>query len=48
LAHRQMLHAQTIVFHHPQTGVPLSFEATLWPDMQDMLQVLRSTSLCSR
>lgn len=39
-APRQMLHARTLAFNHPRSGQPLSFEAPLPADFQDVLQKL--------
>ena len=39
---RQMLHASQLEMVHPQTGMPLKLVAPLWPDMQDVLDMLRS------
>lgn len=41
-AARQMLHASTLVFFHPESGRELSFFAPLWADMAGVLQQLRS------
>jgi len=41
---RQMLHASTLSFDHPDSGQPCSFTAPLWPDMQAVLTTLRSGS----
>jgi 23S rRNA pseudouridine1911/1915/1917 synthase len=40
---RQALHAATLAFDHPATGVRLSFEAPLPDDMQRALATLRAT-----
>jgi 23S rRNA pseudouridine1911/1915/1917 synthase len=42
VADRQMLHASTLVFFHPESGRELSFSAPLWADMAEVLQQLRS------
>ncbi|MGM0502599.1 MAG: RluA family pseudouridine synthase, partial [Bacillota bacterium] len=34
---RQMLHAEVLGFHHPETEKWLEFEAELWPDMKNTL-----------
>jgi 23S rRNA pseudouridine1911/1915/1917 synthase len=39
---RQLLHASTISFNHPETLKPLSFTVPLWPDIQEVLDTLRS------
>ncbi len=39
---RQMLHSWTIGFVHPGTGRECSYTAPLWPDMQQLLDRLRS------
>jgi len=39
-APRQMLHARTLAFTHPRSGQPLSFEAPLPEDFQDILRRL--------
>ncbi|MFH1217476.1 MAG: RluA family pseudouridine synthase [Pseudomonadota bacterium] len=38
---RQCLHSHRLSFCHPVSGKPLSFEAPLWPDMEEILQFLR-------
>jgi 23S rRNA pseudouridine1911/1915/1917 synthase len=38
---RQALHAEQLAFVHPGTGEPVSFEAPLPADMQDLLAALR-------
>ncbi len=38
---RQLLHASSIRFNHPETGESLFFTAPLWPDMQMILEQLR-------
>jgi 23S rRNA pseudouridine1911/1915/1917 synthase len=35
-----MLHARTLAFTHPRSGQPLSFEAPLPEDFQDILRRL--------
>ncbi len=40
-ADRQLLHASTISFLHPETGVQCSFTAPLWPDMAGILDNLQ-------
>lgn len=37
---RQCLHSHRLSFLHPVSGVPMSFEAPLWPDMADLLRTL--------
>ncbi|MFN3822187.1 MAG: RluA family pseudouridine synthase [bacterium] len=39
---RQLLHAQTLGFHHPITGRQLQFESPLPPDFQSVLNYLRN------
>jgi 23S rRNA pseudouridine1911/1915/1917 synthase len=38
---RQCLHSYRLGFTHPRTGENLSFTAPLWPDMQQVLELLR-------
>jgi 23S rRNA pseudouridine1911/1915/1917 synthase len=38
---RQCLHAFRLSFTHPLTGEWLSFQAPVWPDMEDVLRYLR-------
>jgi 23S rRNA pseudouridine1911/1915/1917 synthase len=38
---RQCLHSYRLGFTHPRTGEVLSFTAPLWPDMQQVLELLR-------
>ncbi|NIA04395.1 MAG: RluA family pseudouridine synthase [Proteobacteria bacterium] len=38
---RQLLHASSIRFNHPETGESLFFTTPLWPDMQMILEQLR-------
>ncbi len=38
---RQLLHASSISFVHPQTGLECVFTAPLWQDMEQVLQCLR-------
>jgi 23S rRNA pseudouridine1911/1915/1917 synthase len=38
---RQMLHASTLCFRHPEHGREMRFTAALWPDMQQILDALR-------
>lgn len=40
-ADRQLLHASTISFVHPETGQQRTFTAPLWPDMVRVLENLR-------
>jgi 23S rRNA pseudouridine1911/1915/1917 synthase len=40
---RQALHAKRISFNHPATGERVTFEAPLPEDMQDVLEILRSS-----
>jgi len=42
LPNRQMLHAERLVFTHPDTGKRLSFEAPLFDDMRHFLEHLRN------
>jgi len=39
---RQLLHASTLSFTHPETLKPLTFTTPLWPDIQDNLDMLRA------
>ena len=39
---RQMLHAETLAFHHPRTGQPLEFKAPLPADLKRLIQALRT------
>lgn len=39
---RQLLHASALSFVHPSTRREMSFSADLWPDMQQVLEKLRS------
>lgn len=41
-AHRQMLHAKLLRFHHPVTGVPLEFQADVPEDMLNMMRLTRN------
>jgi 23S rRNA pseudouridine1911/1915/1917 synthase len=41
---RQALHAARIGFEHPETGVAMSFEAPLPPDMEGLLVALRGAA----
>jgi len=41
LVHRQMLHASTISFIHPESLQRMSFTVPLWSDMKDLLGYLR-------
>jgi len=38
---RQLLHAATLSFNHPETGKECSFSAPLWDDMQNILYLLQ-------
>jgi len=38
---RQCLHSYSLGFTHPRTGEALAFVAPLWPDMQQVLELLR-------
>lgn len=38
---RQLLHASSLRFNHPETGESLFFTTPLWPDMQMVLEQLR-------
>jgi 23S rRNA pseudouridine1911/1915/1917 synthase len=40
-ADRQLLHSSALGFVHPDSGLYLTYTATLWPDMQQVLDVLR-------
>ena len=40
---RQLLHASALSLHHPVSGKHLTFTAPLWPDMQEVLEILRSS-----
>ena len=40
LARRQMLHSHRLEFQHPGTGLPLSFEAPMPDDMEEVKRVL--------
>jgi len=40
---RQMLHAETLSFHHPETGEPMSFAAPLPADMAEVIERLRKS-----
>ena len=42
LIHRQALHARRLGIAHPHSGRPMTFEAPLPPDMQNVLTVLRA------
>jgi len=37
---RQALHAQKLGIVHPRSGVPMEFRSPLWPDMQELLDLL--------
>jgi 23S rRNA pseudouridine1911/1915/1917 synthase len=39
---RQALHAWRLKLRHPITRAEVSFEADLWPDMREVLDILRS------
>lgn len=39
---RQCLHSHCLSFYHPVSRELLSFEAPLWPDMEEILQLLRN------
>ena len=39
---RQCLHAYSLSFEHPVTGEQLTFVSSIWPDMQAVLEKLRS------
>lgn len=41
-ADRQMLHATTLAFQHPTSGVPLEFDAPLPEDMRELIRKLRT------
>lgn len=41
---RQQLHASTIAFRHPRSREPLEFTAPLWPDIQALVDRLRTGS----
>lgn len=40
---RQCLHASTLSFTHPSANKRMSFTAPLWPDIENVLQVLRES-----
>jgi len=40
-ANRQLLHSSVISFVHPETGDTLTYTSPLWPDMQEILDILR-------
>ncbi len=42
---RQCLHSYSLGFSHPRTGELLSFTAPLWPDMQQVLDLLRQRAV---
>jgi 23S rRNA pseudouridine1911/1915/1917 synthase len=44
-AGRQMLHAARLALNHPKTGKPMTFEAPLPDDMQELLRSLRTAIL---
>jgi 23S rRNA pseudouridine1911/1915/1917 synthase len=44
LLDRQCLHSYSIAFDHPRSGERLSFSAPLWPDMENIVQLLRNTA----
>lgn len=45
---RQMLHARQLDFPHPGTGAIMRIQAPLWPDMMDILNLLRNKEqLCN-
>ncbi len=44
---RQMLHAKSLGFHHPESGRFMQFDADLPDDFRDMLESLRHTGLRS-
>jgi 23S rRNA pseudouridine1911/1915/1917 synthase len=39
---RLCLHSFSLAFEHPRSGQRLSFTAPLWPDMENILRILRS------
>jgi 23S rRNA pseudouridine1911/1915/1917 synthase len=39
---RQCLHSHSLAFDHPRSGERLSFSAPLWPDMENIVHLLRS------
>jgi 23S rRNA pseudouridine1911/1915/1917 synthase len=41
IINRQMLHAETLSFHHPDTGNPMTFIAPPPPDMASIIEKLR-------
>ena len=43
---RQCLHAYSLSFIHPVTGIPLEFISPVWPDMQAVLERVRAESSC--
>jgi 23S rRNA pseudouridine1911/1915/1917 synthase len=40
-ANRQLLHASTLQFDHPDSGRKMSFTAPVWPDMQKIVDRFR-------
>jgi 23S rRNA pseudouridine1911/1915/1917 synthase len=41
---RQCLHSSSLAFDHPRSGQRLFFTAPLWPDMENILRLLRSAA----
>lgn len=41
---RQCLHSSSLTFDHPRSGQRLSFTAPLWPDMENILRLLRGSA----
>lgn len=42
LISRQCLHSHVLSFRHPTTGIPMAFDAPLWPDLEEILHLLRN------
>lgn len=40
---RQCLHSYSLTFDHPRSGERLSFTAPLWPDMENIVHLLRTS-----
>lgn len=40
---RQCLHSYSLAFDHPRSGERLSFTAPLWPDMENIVHLLRNS-----
>jgi len=41
---RQALHAQKLGIVHPRSGIPMEFESPVWPDMEQLLDLLTTRS----